>query len=218
LELTVSVFGSRLSYLLLAGAVLVSPALALAQAVEEPGSTVGRALQQPFRDLNLVRTHTAPVLQQAMANPYDTAGLNDCATVGARIAELESVLGPDIDTPGRKGPGAGSQLAAGAVSNIVDLPFGGVIRHLTGAYAQDLAHRKAVLAGMVRRGYLTGVWRTMGCAAPAPVAQVAAPVPTAARAPEPVMPPVEPHAVSPEAATPTFDPSQFASAPPPDAP
>ncbi len=207
----------RWSSLVFAGALLISPALAQAQAVDETGGTVGRALQQPLRDLNLMRTATAPILQQAVANPYDTSGLENCAAVGARIDALESVLGPDIDEPARKGPSAGSQLAAGAVSNIVDLPFGGVIRHLSGAYAQDLAHRKAVLAGMVRRGYLTGVLRTMGCGAPAAVAQVATPVPTAARPPELLTLPGEPELIPAGAAMPTFDSSQFASAPRPDA-
>lgn len=213
-----SVLALRWSSWVLVGAVLTSATVARAQAVEEPGGSVGRALQQPFRDLNLMRSHTAPILQQAVANPYDASGLDNCATVGARIDELESVLGPDIDEPARKGPSTGSQLAAGAVGNIVDLPFGGVIRHLSGAYAQDLAHRRAVLAGMVRRGYLTGVWNTMRCGAPAPVAQVANPPFTSVRPPALVVAPADLETHSHEALTPTFDPSRLASAPPPDAP
>jgi hypothetical protein len=154
---------ARWSWLIFLGVAAMSPALGHAQAVDEPGNTVGRALQQPFRDLNLIRSHTAPVLEQAMVDPYDARGLDDCTSVGSRIDELESVLGPDIDQPRSNGPSAASQVAAGAVDNIVGLPFGGIVRHLTGAYSQDLAHRRAVLAGMVRRGYLNGIWRTMGC-------------------------------------------------------
>ncbi|MEI7932305.1 MAG: hypothetical protein WCI21_04525 [Alphaproteobacteria bacterium] len=154
---------SRWSSVVLVGAALITPSLASAQTVEAPPGTVGRALQQPFRDLNLIHSRTASVLELAATDPYDASGLDDCTVVRSRIDELEGVLGPDIDGPPRAQSSAASQLAAGAVGSVVGLPFSGVIRHLSGAYSQDLTHRRAVLAGMVRRGYLNGVWRTMGC-------------------------------------------------------
>ena len=152
---------------ILMGSALAAPLPALAQRVDEPGASVGRALQQPFRDLNIVRTHTAQVLSSAADNPYDRSGLDSCATVSVKLDELGVALGPDIDVDKHRGEtNTGEALAAGAVDSVVGLPFSGLIRRLTGAHSRDVAHRRAVLAGMVRRGYLTGIWRTMGCDAP----------------------------------------------------
>ena len=133
--------------------------LAAAPALAGPpgsASLVGAATQ-PLRDLNLVRTKVAEPLQEARQAPYDISDLGTCETLGAEIAELDAVLGPDVDAEAQKNPGMVKTLAASAVSGAVKLPFRGVVRRLTGAEARDRAREQSVMAGMARRAFLKGV-------------------------------------------------------------
>jgi len=147
---------------------------AFAQDVEQPDTGLGYALTQPLRDLNLMRPQTAEILNRATAAPYDTAGLSSCASLTAAIEALAVVLGPDLDQPQQTGPSAARQIASGAVSSAVALPFSGIVRHLTGAYSEDMAHRRAILSGMVRRSYLSGIRHAMKCDDATPAAAAAA--------------------------------------------
>lgn len=129
---------------------------------------MSRAVQQPMRDLSLIRDQAAPALQRAVAEPYDKDEVKTCAQVIHELAELDNVLGPDLK-PGDK-PGAGISiggLAGDLVSGAIGLPFRSVIRQMTGAEQRDRELRAAVLAGMVRRGFLKGRLTEMSCDAPA---------------------------------------------------
>jgi hypothetical protein len=130
-----------------------SPALAGPPA-DQP--TLQGAVTQPLRDLNLMRTKVAGPLQTARAAPYDVANLKKCETIRAQIAQLDRVLGPDVDEEQNQ-PGLAKTLAASAIRSAVKLPFSGVIRRLSGADARERMRQQSVQAGMARRAFLKGV-------------------------------------------------------------
>lgn len=124
-----------------------------------------REAGQPLRDLNVVREAAPPVLLRAAAAPYDLARLHDCPSTVAELAELNAALGPDI-APAAKGSGMDLHGVAGdLIGGAIGLPYRGLLRRVTGAQSRDEALRAAVLAGMVRRGFIKGRLELMGCAA-----------------------------------------------------
>jgi hypothetical protein len=143
------------------------------------GGVVGGAIQQPFRDLSIIREQTAPILIEARDAPYDISDLNSCNAVEGEIAALDRVLGPDINTEVENEESAAVSLASNALEDVVGLPMRGVVRRISGAHGRDEEHRRAILAGMVRRGHLKGVAAQMQCfqAPQATTASVAATTP-----------------------------------------
>lgn len=129
--------------------------------VETPpqSDSMGRTFEEPFRDLSLIREVAPEVLVRAAAEPYRAAA--DCPSLQAELAALDRALGPDVDEPVVR-PGDG--LVAELFGGLLGLPYSGVIRRLTGARQRELAYRAAVLSGMVRRGFLKGSRRGLGCA------------------------------------------------------
>jgi hypothetical protein len=120
---------------------------------------VGEVVQQPFRDLSLVQEVAPPALAQAAADPYRR--VSECGAVKAELAELDRTLGPDVDTVAIEESGTG--LAADLVSGMLDLPFRGLVRRVSGAEKRDAALRHAVASGMVRRGFLKGLAAQLDC-------------------------------------------------------
>jgi hypothetical protein len=137
-----------------------------AAAQQADRSPVEDIASQPLRDLGIMPTATAEVLQKAVDSTYSLSGLKSCAQLRAAVAELNRVLGPDWDqrTPdGREDPAeqiaqAGLRAGAGAL-----IPFRGLVREATGAAAAERRLHLAVQAGQARRGYLRGVMGTRGC-------------------------------------------------------
>jgi hypothetical protein len=154
------------------GALLFIPTvLALCACVTQPmpkpgdGADVGRAVQQPMRDLSLVRDEAPAVLTRAWDGPYRTAPSDTCATLQQEVAELDGALGPDLAdaaTPANKDLSPDS-LASGAVESAVGIPFRGIVRTITGAAQRDRKLQAVVSAGMVRRGFLKGRMLQMQC-------------------------------------------------------
>ncbi|MDE2486863.1 MAG: hypothetical protein KGO51_05635 [Alphaproteobacteria bacterium] len=147
---------------------------------EGQGDKVARAVEQPMRDLSLIREAPAPALILAWKSPYQTGGKDNCASLKAELAGLDAALGPDVAEsakPDRSISPTG--LAADAVGGAVGLPFRGIVRTVTGAESRDRQLHAAVLAGMVRRAFLKGRLHEMACAAPAqpvpPAPKVVAP-------------------------------------------
>jgi hypothetical protein len=128
---------------------------------------------QPFRDLSLVREVAPEVLQRAAAGPYDVARIASCAAAQAEVADLDAALGPDLEPDGKASGLTVQGLAADLLGGAIGLPFRGVVRHLTGAEQRDQALRAAVLAGMVRRGFLKGRMAVTGSALPPPATPAA---------------------------------------------
>lgn len=121
------------------------------------------AVFQPFKDLGLMRDAAPDVLVRATAAPYAIDASADCAALTASIAQLDDILGPDVDAMESDGDSVGLEIVSGAVRSALGLPFRGVIRRISGAEARERFRARAVLAGMVRRGYLKGLAHAAAC-------------------------------------------------------
>jgi hypothetical protein len=130
--------------------------------------------------LGLLGADTPQFLKDIEADPYRAPSAPACASIPQELAQIDGVLGPDVDTHATTKTTAG-EFVGGAVRGI--LPYGGVVRVMTGAGRRDRALIKAAMAGYARRGYLRGLEQNLACAAPAPTdgkaADAAAVVPSA---------------------------------------
>lgn len=124
---------------------------------------VGGAVSQPFKDLGVIRPAIPDVLATAASTPYALNEPVDCAVLTGEVASLDTALGPDVNAGAAGERNVAEGLALDAFQGALSLPFRGVIRKLTGADRRDRLQVAAVLAGMVRRGYLKGVIRGAGC-------------------------------------------------------
>lgn len=143
--------------------------------------SAGDVVRTPISDLNLRKDDIPALLTGAQADPYGVAGLRKCSQLSAAVADLDAVLGDDIDVPqdGKQKVSAGrvAQAAVGAF-----IPFRGLIREISGANEQDRRLLIAIQAGVARRAFLKGYSQARGCrvaARPVPaltqVQQTAAP-------------------------------------------
>lgn len=138
---------------------------------------VGDAATTPLSDLNLVRAEIPPPLLEAVKSPYRMPSEPGCTAIASEVAQLEAVLGADLDVPPsasrpsliERGSGAMGDAAVGALRGAAEgvIPFRGWVRKLTGAerYSREVA--AAIAAGSVRRSYLKGVGQARGCTPPA---------------------------------------------------
>lgn len=149
--------------LLAAAAALAVGACTTTRTPADPDDPMESALSQPFRDLGLVQQNAPAVVLKAAADPYRAS--RECAEITADIAELRSVLGPDVDEADPDDEGA--DVAGAIVSTATALPFRGLIRAITGAQDREEEVAEAIVAAMVRRGFLKGERAALGCAPPA---------------------------------------------------
>jgi hypothetical protein len=128
--------------------------------------TAGDVAETPLRDVNLKKTKIPPVLERAAEAPYTLASLNSCGRIAAQVRQLDAALGEDIDVAHARGhaftPG---RLAQSVVDSFI--PFGGIIKEVSGANAEQRRLQAAVAAGFARRGFLKGVGLSRHCPAPA---------------------------------------------------
>lgn len=154
----------------LIAAVLVATLAAAPPTVHAEERTVASIAESPLSDVNLKKKHIPPVLIAAQVAPYATAGLSNCAKIGAAVRDLDTVLGRDLDAPdtSRK-HGEAHELAMDAGQDTINslIPGRFIIRRLTGAADAQRRAVAAVYAGSVRRGFLKGLGEAKGCTAPA---------------------------------------------------
>ena len=156
---------------------------------------VGQAAITPLSDLNVVQEKIPEVLRHAKdVGPYALPEKVECAAVQDEISRLTAALGPDLDDPNTKGKAslldrgtdAAENYGVGFVRRTVEglVPFRSWVRKLTGAEKHSKEVAGAIMAGGVRRAYLKGMRRGMGCPVPAPklVAEAAQPASAAASA------------------------------------
>ena len=146
---------------------LATVAAPLAAQQEERSTT--SILESPLTDVNLKKKHIPPVLVDAQAHPYSTAGMTDCTRIGAAIKALDAVLGRDVDVPVTTKPNGRHDLAMDAGQDVVNslIPGRFLIRRISGAEAAQRRAVAAVFAGSVRRGFLKGIGESKGCSPPA---------------------------------------------------
>jgi hypothetical protein len=96
--------------------------------------------------------------------------MKSCKAIVAKIGQLDAVLGPDIDIAADKTKGEKRGNAVGAVAKSVVngfIPFGGVIKEVTGAASRERQWQIALYAGATRRAFLKGYGQARGCRYPA---------------------------------------------------
>ncbi len=164
---------ARLTNVVIALALLGMTAPGHAQAKTETstgmkkvGDTVEGVVQQPLKDLNLMKPKVPPYLEAIMAKPYSLKGLASCAQYKAEIGRLDPLLGADVDSiqATKKGENpAEFALSAGASVAGSLIPGGGLIRKISGAQKAQNHATAAVLAGSLRRAFVKGTARAKGC-------------------------------------------------------
>lgn len=148
------------------GVLLITAAPGSAQGIE-PEPDAEDVARTPLADLNIDKREIAPVLQQAVADPYSSEGLDNCDAIVVAIAQIDMVLGNDYDIAGAERTDRLSEgkIAQGLVGSL--MPFRGIVREVSGAAGDERKWRAAATAGMVRRGYLKGLGQARGCQYPA---------------------------------------------------
>jgi hypothetical protein len=146
-------------------ALLLLPLLAACASAPQ---TVGSAATTPLRDLNVVKAEIPPLLQQAQQGPYVLPANRQCSALAAQVAELDAVLGPDLDAPPEPRPDTSERAqdeAGKALQRAAEgaVPFRGWLRRLSGAERQDRRVAAAVEAGEARRAFLRGLRVGLDC-------------------------------------------------------
>lgn len=155
------------SALALASMAAAAPVAARAQeAVRDGEPDVVDVAKTPLTDLNLAKDPIPELLLAAAAAPYDSEGLTGCGAIGGAIAELDAVLGPDLDVAeeDRDDISVG-RIAKSWIGSFI--PFRSIVREVTGAADHQRDFEAAIMAGLVRRGYLKGLGEEKGCSYPA---------------------------------------------------
>jgi hypothetical protein len=153
------------------GVVLLLPVLALTSSCASehrpgPPNPIGQAIIQPLHDISLLQDTAPAILSGARQAPYGVRGIDSCDAIGAEIDRLDEVLGPDLDqTSDESRSSITTDATASAIHGVIGLPFRGAIRTLSGAAERDSKVAEAVLAGMVRRGFLKGIAMSKACGA-----------------------------------------------------
>jgi hypothetical protein len=122
-------------------------------------------VRQPFKDVGVMRENPPEILRNAQRAPYSLAGLRGCGDFRRTIAELDEVLGPDVDDIDDKGDALPGRLAEAGAKSIVNalIPFRGLVREASGAAEADRKFRIMVAAGVARRGYIKGIAYARQC-------------------------------------------------------
>ena len=121
--------------------------------------SAGRMVTAPLRDLNLVRDGIPPELEAVMDAPYSLKGLRGCPDYAREIRKLTEVFGPDVDSKeAREAKGTSTEFVLGTAESVVGslIPGMGIVRRMSGAQAAQKRAQAAVLAGQLRRAFLTG--------------------------------------------------------------
>ncbi|MDP2260347.1 MAG: hypothetical protein Q8J89_11595 [Caulobacter sp.] len=153
------------------------PALAQDRGSTQTRPNLRDAVTAPLDDLNLKHVDIPDVLERAVANPYDMAGMTRCEPIAGEVGRLDAALGPDLDEPrppdtrsrGQKLRQTAGDAVVGAVEDETRgvIPFRGWVRKLTGAERRDKRVAAAINAGKLRRAYLKGAGMQKNCAPPA---------------------------------------------------
>lgn len=153
--------------LMLQAAILISlfgaTGCASMPATEAEPNPVTTAVEQPFRDLNVIRRDSPPAVAKAAMAPYALPVGEDCEHLALTIAALNKELGPDLDVAQGKHPTIADDLLGDTVGSALHLPFRGILRSVTGAAQHDRLLAAAVMAGIARRAFLRGIAAERGC-------------------------------------------------------
>ena len=113
--------------------------------------------------LGLTGADVPPLLATIKADPYKAPTAPACDTVPAEILAINDLLGPDLDIPPEAEDTKKSLMSKGEGLARGLVPYGGVVRFVTGANKKDKELREAIMAGYARRGFLRGVQVNLKC-------------------------------------------------------
>lgn len=147
------------------GGALAANAPLAAQAQQESPDVEDVAMT-PLTDLGIATKDIPDLLVQALVDPYASAGLTTCSRLTAEITRLDEVLGEDYDAYAKGKGGIDVGRAAQSLVGSV-IPFRGLVREVSGAAGKERAMQAAIMAGMVRRGFLKGIGQQRKCKVPA---------------------------------------------------
>jgi outer membrane murein-binding lipoprotein Lpp len=148
--------------------------LLLAGCAATPDSRrITTAATTPLSDLNLVTTPIPPLLLEARQRPYALPPVTGCEDLAAAVAELDALLGPDVDAAKDeaerdlvdRGSEAVGDAAIGAIQGAAAgvLPFRSWLRKLSGAEKHSKEVAAAIGAGLARRAFLKGLRIGLHC-------------------------------------------------------
>jgi hypothetical protein len=128
-------------------------------------NTAGNIATQPVRDVGVNKREIPAVLERSALDPYAIDGARTCTQIGAAMAELNEVLGPDYEAGGSKKENRAGRLAEAGGKTVVNalIPFRGLVREVSGAAPAERRYNAALDAGLVRRGFLRGLATAKGC-------------------------------------------------------
>ena len=146
------------------------------------GSVKGafKAVQSPLVDLNIMRDEIPEPLMKISGSPYSVPSPLQCKVMKTELAELDTLLGPDMQAENDAGKkekdkdyvaeGA-SMLQSHAIGMVASkasiLPLRGVVRYITGASEHSKQLAQAYESGKLRRAYLKGLSMALKCDKPA---------------------------------------------------
>lgn len=122
--------------------------------------------ETPLEDIGLAKDEIPEELIETVKNPYSKTGTGRCRDIIDQVKELNAVLGDDIDIIREKaGKDVDTTKAAKSLVGSI-IPFRGIVREISGAADNKRKAQAAIVAGMVRRGYLKGLGQSRGCKYP----------------------------------------------------
>lgn len=131
------------------------------------------AVKSPFEDLNLVRNEIPAELEKLSGSPYALPSPLQCKVLKQEIAQLDSLLGPDMAPKiakdddidyAEEGAGLLQGQAVGFVAGKASIiPFRGVVRQITGAARHSKEYARAYESGKLRRAYIKGISSALKC-------------------------------------------------------
>ncbi len=150
----------------LCAAALAMGAPAAAQVIEDEPDAMDVA-RTPLSDFNIDSDDIPEPLLAAARDPYASAGLETCNDIVAEIAEIDRVLGADFDIADEK---ERKMLSEGRIAQTIVrmfIPFGSIVREVSGANKKRREYNFALTAAFSRRAFLKGLGQGRGCEYPA---------------------------------------------------
>jgi hypothetical protein len=145
----------------LAGACLLSACATARPSVGPPAASNPRRTTGTD-DLGVAGRGTPALLKLIGLHAYALDADATCQSIAEGIAEIDAVLGPDIDLEAESDQGSmPGRYAMNAVRGAI--PYRWVLRLMTGADKRDRAYQAAVLTGVARRAFLKGVRKARSC-------------------------------------------------------
>lgn len=117
-------------------------------------------------DLGLSGPTMPTTLRAITSAPYGLVAPPDCNALAREVAEIDRLLGPDVDIPAASDRDKMIERAFGSAMRGA-IPYRWAVRWMTGAGRKDREMRNAILAATARRGYLKGVRLGLACPPPA---------------------------------------------------